>query len=159
RRDIVGNERRAQVVLDDPAVGHERFGDPDGHLRVVGVPDLVLGVADQGVDRGTLGADCLGRPRLEFPAESVSDVQSDEATHEPIPDNLVGEQHGKHPDLGLSSRYQSIRWTATKLAQPSASIVECGDLLTSGMRLGPGKYFGYKVPPVLGGEIDLDNFE
>ncbi|MFL5245565.1 MAG: DUF1851 domain-containing protein [Gemmataceae bacterium] len=33
------------------------------------------------------------------------------------------------------------------------------DLLTAGRRLGPGECFGYKVPPILGGEVDLDNFE
>jgi hypothetical protein len=34
-----------------------------------------------------------------------------------------------------------------------------GDLLSSGKKLGPGECFSYKIPPVLGGEIDLDNFE
>lgn len=34
-----------------------------------------------------------------------------------------------------------------------------GYLLTSGMKLGSGQCFGYKVPSVLGGEVDLDNFE
>jgi hypothetical protein len=34
-----------------------------------------------------------------------------------------------------------------------------GNLLTSGIRLGPGECFGYKVPPVLGGEVNLNNFE
>jgi hypothetical protein len=34
-----------------------------------------------------------------------------------------------------------------------------GDLLSSGKKLGPGECFSYQVPPVLGGEIDPDNFE
>ena len=34
-----------------------------------------------------------------------------------------------------------------------------GDLLSTGLQLGPGQCFGYKVPPVLGGEIEPDNFE
>lgn len=34
-----------------------------------------------------------------------------------------------------------------------------GDILTSGQGLRPGECFGYKVPPVLGGEIEPDNFE
>lgn len=34
-----------------------------------------------------------------------------------------------------------------------------GDLLTSGLRLGPGQCFGYKVPPTLGGEPEIENFE
>lgn len=34
-----------------------------------------------------------------------------------------------------------------------------GDILATGMRLDPGECFGYKVPPVLGGEIVPDNFE
>jgi hypothetical protein len=34
-----------------------------------------------------------------------------------------------------------------------------GDILASGKRLKAGECFGYKVPPVLGGEIEPDNFE
>jgi hypothetical protein len=34
-----------------------------------------------------------------------------------------------------------------------------GDLLTSGKQLAPGECFGYSVPPVLGGELEPDNFE
>jgi hypothetical protein len=34
-----------------------------------------------------------------------------------------------------------------------------GDILTAGQRLGPGQCFGYKAPPVLGGELAPDNFE
>jgi hypothetical protein len=34
-----------------------------------------------------------------------------------------------------------------------------GDILMAGQRLAPGQCFGYKVPPVLGGEIEPDNFE
>lgn len=34
-----------------------------------------------------------------------------------------------------------------------------GDILTSGKRLAPSECFGYKVPPVLGGEVQPDNFE
>jgi hypothetical protein len=34
-----------------------------------------------------------------------------------------------------------------------------GDILAAGKRLGPGQCFGYNVPPVLGGEIEPDNFE
>jgi hypothetical protein len=34
-----------------------------------------------------------------------------------------------------------------------------GDILSSGKRLGPGECFGYKVPPVMGGEVEPDNFE
>jgi hypothetical protein len=34
-----------------------------------------------------------------------------------------------------------------------------GDILTAGKGLGPGECFGYKVPPVLGGELAPDNFE
>lgn len=34
-----------------------------------------------------------------------------------------------------------------------------GDILTEGQRLGPGECFGYKVPPVLGGKVEPDNFE
>lgn len=34
-----------------------------------------------------------------------------------------------------------------------------GDILMEGQRLGPGECFGYKLPPVLGGEYEPDNFE
>jgi hypothetical protein len=34
-----------------------------------------------------------------------------------------------------------------------------GDILTQGRRLAPGQVFGYKHPPVLGGELEPDNFE
>jgi hypothetical protein len=34
-----------------------------------------------------------------------------------------------------------------------------GDLMASGMRLAPGQCYSYKKPPVLGGEIELGNFE
>jgi hypothetical protein len=34
-----------------------------------------------------------------------------------------------------------------------------GDILTQGMRLKPGECFGYKIPPILGGEPEPDNFE
>ncbi len=34
-----------------------------------------------------------------------------------------------------------------------------GDILATGKRLQPGQCFGYKVPPVLGGEVEPDNFE
>lgn len=34
-----------------------------------------------------------------------------------------------------------------------------GDLFAGGKRLGPGECFGYKIPPVLGGKIEPDNFE
>jgi hypothetical protein len=34
-----------------------------------------------------------------------------------------------------------------------------GDILASGKRLEAGECFGYKVPPVLGGELEPDNFE
>ena len=34
-----------------------------------------------------------------------------------------------------------------------------GDLLGSGQTLGPRQCFGFKTPPVLGGEIEPDNFE
>ena len=34
-----------------------------------------------------------------------------------------------------------------------------GDILGSGQRLAPGQCFGYKVPPVLGGQVEPGNFE
>lgn len=34
-----------------------------------------------------------------------------------------------------------------------------GDILTAGQKLEPGECFGYKTPPVLGGQIEPDNFE
>lgn len=34
-----------------------------------------------------------------------------------------------------------------------------GDLLAAGKQLGPGQCFGVKVPPVLGGAIEPENFE
>ncbi|HXS67646.1 MAG TPA: T6SS immunity protein Tdi1 domain-containing protein [Candidatus Polarisedimenticolia bacterium] len=34
-----------------------------------------------------------------------------------------------------------------------------GDLIASGKRLSPGQCYGYKKPPILGGEIELSNFE
>jgi hypothetical protein len=34
-----------------------------------------------------------------------------------------------------------------------------GDLMASGVQLGPGQCYGYKKPPILGGEITIDNFE
>lgn len=34
-----------------------------------------------------------------------------------------------------------------------------GDILTAGQRLRPGECFGTKIPPILGGEVEPDNFE
>jgi hypothetical protein len=34
-----------------------------------------------------------------------------------------------------------------------------GDLKAAGVELKPGQCYSYKVPPVLGGEIELENFE
>jgi hypothetical protein len=34
-----------------------------------------------------------------------------------------------------------------------------GDLITSGVRLGPGQCYGYKLPPVLGGKLEPSNLE
>jgi hypothetical protein len=34
-----------------------------------------------------------------------------------------------------------------------------GDLISSGVRLAPGQCYSYKNPPILGGEIELGNFE
>ncbi len=34
-----------------------------------------------------------------------------------------------------------------------------GDLMASGVTLGPGECYGYKKPPILGGQIELSNFE
>ena len=34
-----------------------------------------------------------------------------------------------------------------------------GDLMASGVRLAPGQCYSYKKPPILGGEIELANFE
>jgi hypothetical protein len=34
-----------------------------------------------------------------------------------------------------------------------------GDLLAQGKQLGPGECFGYKLPLVLGGEVEPENFE
>jgi hypothetical protein len=34
-----------------------------------------------------------------------------------------------------------------------------GDLMARGVTLGPGECYGYKKPPILGGQIELSNFE
>jgi hypothetical protein len=34
-----------------------------------------------------------------------------------------------------------------------------GDLIASGVRLSPGQCYSYKKPPILGGQIEPDNFE
>lgn len=34
-----------------------------------------------------------------------------------------------------------------------------GDLIASGIRLSPGQCYSYKMPPILGGEIEPNNFE
>jgi hypothetical protein len=34
-----------------------------------------------------------------------------------------------------------------------------GDLITSGVRLAPGQCYSYKKPPILGGQIELSNFQ
>jgi hypothetical protein len=34
-----------------------------------------------------------------------------------------------------------------------------GDLIVSGKRLAPGQCYSYKVPPMLSGKMELDNFE
>ena len=34
-----------------------------------------------------------------------------------------------------------------------------GDLLLLGRRLAPGECFGYKLPPMVGGQVEPDNFE
>ena len=39
------------MLFDDLSIGDESFGDPDGHLGIVGVPDLFLGISDQLLDR------------------------------------------------------------------------------------------------------------
>jgi hypothetical protein len=44
-------------------------------------------------------------------------------------------------------------------AQQWFSPTLVGDLITQRSRLQPGKCFSFKIPPVLGGEISVDNFE
>jgi hypothetical protein len=34
-----------------------------------------------------------------------------------------------------------------------------GDILQSGVRLAPGQCFGYKLPPIVGGQMEPSNFE
>jgi hypothetical protein len=34
-----------------------------------------------------------------------------------------------------------------------------GDLMSTGVQLSPGQCWSYKTPPILGGEIEPDNFE
>ena len=34
-----------------------------------------------------------------------------------------------------------------------------GDLMAGGLMLGPGKCYSYKIPPILGGQIEPSNFE
>ena len=61
------------------------------------------------------------------------------------------------PDVDLGSRVVPDEDRAeTDLAEIPNLV---GDLLSSGKTLGPGECFSYKVPPVLGGEIDPDNFD
>jgi hypothetical protein len=51
----------------------ECFGDPDGHLSIVGVPDLILRVSDQLRDRRETRTDRVGALGLEPTPERVSD--------------------------------------------------------------------------------------
>ena len=41
----------AEMLFDDLPIGNERFGDPDGHLGIIGIPDLFLGISNQPLDR------------------------------------------------------------------------------------------------------------
>lgn len=52
-----------------------------------------------------------------------------------------------------------------RLLQTKENVIEwfipdlVGDLITSGKTLGVGECFSYKLPPTLGGNIEVDNFE
>ena len=57
------------MVFDNLPVGDERLGDPDGHLGIVGVPDLFLGISDQLLDRRETSTNRVGGLGLEFTPE------------------------------------------------------------------------------------------
>ena len=48
RRHVIFDKGFAQIFLDDLPFGNQRFRHPNGHLRIVGVPDLFLRISDQG---------------------------------------------------------------------------------------------------------------
>ena len=47
RGHVIGNECLAEYLLHDLATLDQRLANADRHLRVVGVPNLFLGIGDQ----------------------------------------------------------------------------------------------------------------
>ena len=85
------------MFLDDLPMGDERFGDPDGHLGIVGVPDLFLGISDQRLDRREACTDRIGALGLELPPERVPDGEAEEAAFESIFQHDGGVRHTTKP--------------------------------------------------------------
>jgi hypothetical protein len=50
----------------------------------------------------------------------------------------------------MQQQENAVQWFVPQLV---------GDLMESGLRLGPGQCYSYKKPPILGGELDPGNFE
>src|SRR4051812_46723440 len=97
----------------------------------------------------------------------------DEAFH-PVVISALGDLFLRHDDgriFWLSSGWGQLTQVAEDTEEFKRLMVQrdnsddwfmpnlVGDILTQGQRLGPGQVFGYKIPPVLGGESEPDNFE
>jgi len=98
---------------------------------------------------------------------------ADESFH-PVVISALGDLFLRHDDgriFWLSAGWGQLTEVATSAEEFKRRMVQrananerfvpdlVGDILTAGQRLGPGECFGYKHPPVLGGEIEPDNFE
>ena len=87
RAAVDAREDRPRDARSDEGGRHDedrRFGEPDGHLGIIGVPDLFLGISDQLLDRRETGTDRFGALCLKLTPERVADGEAEEATRESI---------------------------------------------------------------------------
>src|SRR5207302_930556 len=71
----------------------ERFGDPNRHLCVIGIPNLILRILDQFASSQKAGPYCICRLCLKSAAERVTDCEPQQAAEEAIAKLILGMRH------------------------------------------------------------------
>lgn len=95
-------------------------------------------------------------------------------TYEPVVISALGDLFLRHDDgriFWLDAGWGKFTEVAASGEEFKAEMVKpenasewfvpqlVGELLSAGLTLAPGECFSYKVPPVLGGQIEVENFE
>ena len=117
------------MLFDDVTIRNKCFGNADGHLSVVGVPDFVAGISDQLLDRRETSTDGASALRLELTAERVADGEAEEAPLETILEGGFSDCHQTCP-IALFARRGRQRTGECSLRQSIST--------TSGVDLGAG---------------------